>query len=170
MILITKIEIQELPDMPIAKIAHFNENALTTYLEGAQISNELWQNTLKEELIHGQWFVRTDGTRICMGTSQQAQDVIGIQYRAWASQKEKYEELLNEMYLLRSNFDNLYKENQKLHDVNKQRMHILSKLKELKEKYNRLEKVTEEMLAIPGWKLIRDGFIKIGRGLFKHGQ
>lgn len=44
------------------------------------------------ELIHGRRFVRPDGRTLYIGVSEQAQEVIGIQYGAWNTKEREMQE------------------------------------------------------------------------------
>lgn len=46
---------------------------------------------ITKELIHGRRFTRpSDGTDIVIGTSRQAQEILGLQYEAWELQAKAY--------------------------------------------------------------------------------
>ena len=74
MILIKHIEAFEV-EGPVGEIAHFPDPETTRPIE--------------RETVRGQTFSRPDGTTICIGTSKQAQEVIGIQYEAWEAMKDE---------------------------------------------------------------------------------
>ena len=80
MILVKHIEAFEV-EGPVGEIAHFEDRPCDYSTQPVF--------ELERELVRGRTFIRPDGTTICIGTSKQAQEVLGIQYEAWETMKDE---------------------------------------------------------------------------------
>jgi hypothetical protein len=79
MIVITKIEVEEVSGISREM---YSQLPLSGYLDGVN-------TTLRVETINGSIFRRPDGSTINIGTSKQAQEVIGIQYEDWRNMEQE---------------------------------------------------------------------------------
>ena len=91
MLVITHIEAEEIPDI---KVEIYSRLAMHGVLEETETA-------VATEVIYGVRFKRPDGSTINIGTSKQAQEVIGIQYEAWKNLEKELHRAGSELNSLR---------------------------------------------------------------------
>lgn len=88
MLVIKRVEFFETDRDPLDVLYHSNPN-LPVYGVNGTIEFELFR-----ELIRGREFVRpSDGKRLVVGCSKEAQEVLGMMYEAWEEMQDRIESL-----------------------------------------------------------------------------
>ncbi|MCP4408813.1 MAG: hypothetical protein GY807_13830 [Gammaproteobacteria bacterium] len=80
MILIESIKVREVPGEH-CNIPRLPGNGMRAWM-GAAPPDSITKEA-ETETVRGRRYIRPDGTEIVIGMTEQAQDVIGIQYEAW---------------------------------------------------------------------------------------
>lgn len=60
------------------------------------------------ELVRGRVFCRPDGSRITIGNTKQAADIIGIQYEAWEEVQERCSQYYNQWSVANQKLEGIY--------------------------------------------------------------